>query len=528
MGLFGNKARPNITGEMKLSDIVPNYDFRMASIVDIGKCLYRGYLPDSALGFQDFGYLRGFHDYQVYTKRQTKKKRRKTLQVPKFTTEYLAKLIYTEKVTVNLTSESQVEIAKNLQSFIDDVVEENDYWTNTQGLTETMFNMGGKVEKPTIKDGKIFIEFITADKFYPLEWDNKVIYSGLFVNTFMKNGYYYTKLSWYERKKNDEGIYYRVMKDLYKSNDKLKVGDKVPYNSVFEDPMTMNLTGFTSIPFTYTKTRIKNNQVLQSPLGLPLWFNAIDVIADIDLIFDTKFREVRYGGRQKVVPAYAMKQKIKADGKGGKEFDVVYDPDDETISSFNLDPNEKTGVQDLTSPIRIEFIELLNQSLDIFAIETGFSTGTFVFNGVSMKTATEVITEKESTFQTKVNQERALGEGHKNLFLSCLEYAIAFELDERVKTIPSDLEIKIEFDDSIILDNKIKREEARLEVQQGLRSDWNYLTDPIAGRGLSEEEALEEQLKIENKKTQALQEAFGFGETDDDPEEEEEPEVDNE
>jgi len=510
MGIFGNKVIA--TTELRLEDIIPNYDKRMATIINIGKHLYRGYLPDSAIAFGDFSYLKGMHDYKVYTKlKNGTVKRRKTMQVPKFTTEYLTKLIYTEKVNSILESESEPKVAEELNEYLQEVLNDNDYWNNTASLTETMFNLGGKVEYPTIKNSKIKLEFVTAERFFPTDWDNKYVYSGVFVSYFNENGYYYTKLMWINKKGND----YEFKKELYKSKDKIKLGQKVSYSSKFEDKETFTLKNFTSIPFTYTKPRIKNNQVLNSPLGIPLWFNSLDIIADIDLIFDTKFREVRYGGRTKVVPSYTMRNKIFKNKDGNNEYTNIFDPDDPTFTALNFDPNSKQGIVDLTSPIREEsFIKLLNNSLDMVGVMLGFNTGTFVFDGKSMKTATEIITEKQSTYQTKVNQERALEKGHINLFKSILELTLATGIDNRVTRIPDDLVINIQFDDSIIVDKEKELSDMQSDVNENRVPSWRLVAKRYK---ISEEEAKEWVAEAEAQDDMAG--ILGIDSIEDEPEE---------
>lgn len=507
MGLFSKSVAP--LNKQKLKDIIPMYNEKQNAIIEIGKCLYQGYLPDSALTFGEYAYLRGFHDYLLYTRnKRGKKARRKTLQVPKFITQYLNKLIYTENVSMNLSSDNNPQLATQLNEYLTEVLEDNDYWTNTADLAETMWNLGGKIEYPTVKDNKISIEFVTANRFYPTSWNNKHIYEGTFVEKFKKKGYYYTKLTWIEYKGNT----YRIKRELYKSKDGINLGDKESYKSMFKDPEVMYLHNFDSVPFSYCKPRIKNNQVLQTPLGLPVWFNSIDTIADIDLIFDTKFREVRYGGRQKVVPSYSLKQRVKKTTSGGVEYETIYDPDDPTITAFNLDPNEKQSVVDLTSPIRdMSFINLLNQSFDIVGVQTGFSNGTFVFNGTSMKTATEVITERTSTYQTKVFHEHNLKEAHKNLFLSILEMTIAFELDDRVKTIPDDLKINIEFDDSVIIDKEKILEDMRADAMDEIIPVEDYVEKKYK---LSPEKAIEKTRLAKKRNDDSALEAILNGDTD--------------
>ena len=470
MGLFRRMTLP--ASSLKISEIIPKYDIKMHRVMEIGKALYQGYLPNKLL-VEDFAYLQGFHDYKVYTSgnRLGLKKRRKTLQIPKFTTEYLAKLIYTEKVVMNTISENET-VRNNIHEYLLEVLKDNDYWTNTSGLSEVMFNIGGAVEKPTIKNNVIKIEFIDGTQFDATEYDASGINSGVFTSVFVKDGYYFTKLTKYTVKDNS----YIIEKELYKAKSPDMIGDKVKYEDYFDDVRIFTLNNFKSIPFTYKKPRIKNNQVIDSPYGIPIWFNAIDTVGDIDLIFDRKNTEVKWGGRTKVVPAYALKKHIDPTTKEATNF---ADPDDPTILGLDLDPeNTSTKPVDLTSDIRQEpFIQLLNQGLDLYGFQTGFSPGTFTSDGKSIQTATQVITEKMATNQTKVNQEQGLLEQHKNLFMSIVELAHAFKLDSRVSIIPDDLDFDVIFDDSVIIDKEKKLTDMKQDANDGYLPKYMYVME---------------------------------------------------
>jgi A118 family predicted phage portal protein len=440
----------------------------MHTIVMIGLSLYRGYLKDGVLG-SEFSYLKGYHDYQVDLRKGTQRRRRKSMNVQEMSTHFLAKMIYTEKVKAVVTSKKE-ETAQKIQEYLDDVLETNNYWNNTREATEVMFNTGGKVEKPIIKNGNIVIDFVTANKFYASEWDNKRVLSGQFEYTFKKNGYHYTKLTKYENK----GDYYKITKRLFRSKTEMYIGDEINYNDVFSDDAVVTMQLEKSIPFTYTKPATTNNQVIGSPLGLPIWWNALDITADIDMIFDKKHEEVKYGGKKTAVPQFMMNTSIDSDGNKRS----WYDDNDPTIIGLDVDPTELKGlsVNDLTTEIRhMTFIELMNHALDLYAVKIGLQAGTFRYDGKSIQTATQVISERSETFRTKKLHERNLEMGHVNLFRSIIDLANALDLDERVQSIPDDLKIEVQFDDSIIVDDDKTLEDMKADVDSGIVPPYKYL-----------------------------------------------------
>jgi A118 family predicted phage portal protein len=455
MGIFTR----TVTGKIKLEDVINNYDATMINIVNIGKSLYQGYLPDDLLKQGQYSHLAGFHDYKVYTElNDGKKKRRKTLRLPKIISKQLNKYIYTENVKIYAESETNKEAAANISEFINGIIEKENYWEKSKELSETMYSMGGKVEKPRVENGEIKIDYLTADNFHPLAYNNKQVYSGVFWNKKKQDGYFYTKLIWVKKVENG----FNISKELYKSKDGIYLGNKVPYETLYDDVETYTLENFSSIPFTYCKTAQANDVVLNSPMGVPIWLAGIDTIGYSDLTFDQMYREIKFGGLTRTVPQYATKKQVKINNDGSKTYTSVYDPNDETFIKLNYDPNnEKQKFEDVTPQLRYEsFIAIINNALDIFAFQTGFSVGSFRFDGKSVKTATEVLSEKEDTYKTVVEQEKNLANAHANLFMSCVELANAFELDERVKIIPDDLVIKTDFDDSIIVDDETEAKKA--------------------------------------------------------------------
>ena len=498
MALFGK----TVYGKQKLSDVIDGYDATMMNVMHIGKALYQGYLPDNLL-MQDgssFSHLRGFHDYKIYTeKKDGTIKRRKTLRMPKIVTQYMNKLIYTENVRITAESEKDKTAGQNINDFIQEIIENENYFQKSSELSETMFNLGGKVERPRVEDNKIKIDYILGEYFHPTAANNKQVHSGVLWSKVKKNGFTYTKLI--RIMKDKDG--YEISKELYKSKDGTSLGNKVPYNSMYSDVEKYRLDGFKSVPFTYVKPNQTNDVVLNSPMGVPIWLPAIDTLEYIDLTFDQAHREMRYGGRTKVVPSYATRKHLLENGDKTKSWTSIFDPDDETVIKLNTDPDKDnhTKFEDVTSPIRdVSMINMINLGLDTLAFQTGFSVGTFRFDGKSMKTATEVLSEKEDTYKTIVAQEKNIADGHRNLFMSCIELANAMGLDSRVSIIPDDLEIITHFDDSIIVDDEKEAEKALTLSSRGDVPRWMGVMKSL---GVSKEEAIElvKEARIEDEQS---------------------------
>jgi len=134
-------------------------------------------------------------------------------------------------------------------------------------------------------------------------------------------------------------------------------------------------------------------------------------------------------------------------GKAEKYFD----PSDEVFQAFDTEDKENLKITDNTVELRIEEIRRAIQTLlDILAVQIGLSVGTFSFDGVSMKTATEVISENSKTFKTKQNIENAIGSAIVAMMESIAGLIVYTGGAVGTET------IGIEWDDSVIEDRNSK------------------------------------------------------------------------
>src|SRR5690625_6305264 len=93
-----------------------------------------------------------------------------------------------------------------------------------------------------------------------------------------------------------------------------------------------------------------------------------------------------------------------------------------------------------------EHISAINALLNLYAMQTGFSSGTFTFDGQSMKTATEVISEQSKTFKSKKSHEIIIESALQELIHTIIELADLYGIHNATK----DYEIKVSLDDSIV------------------------------------------------------------------------------
>lgn len=382
----------------------------------------------------------------------TQTRKRKSLNMAKVSAEELSKLIFTEKVEININD-------KTFSDNISETLDNNRFYKEFQQKLEVMFALGGIVPKVFPKkqyDGtyKLLITYVTPDCFIPLSHENGDITEAAFLNVTKKNDKIYCLFEvhrWKEYANENKGTSFRK----YVVNNVLFEGDKnsqdikqVPLNTLYPELKEVTeIENLTESLFRYFKPNIANNKEINSPMGISIFANSIDTLHLIDIAFDSFMREFRLGRRRILVPAESVRTVLNQ--KTG-ELERYFDADDEVYQAFRSSDPDKAKIQDNTVELRVdEHINAINALLDLYAMQVGFSAGTFTFDGKGgIKTATEVISEQSKTFRTKQSHENLIEENLIKFIKTLGEVAKLYNLFDT----PEKLEIGLQWDDSIIQD----------------------------------------------------------------------------
>ncbi|MCC2250071.1 phage portal protein [Virgibacillus sp. AGTR] len=477
-----------IKGIKKLSDTKDVYmNEEMYNAIEKWNCLYKGYFEE-------------IHKVFYHTIDGKKTRTMHSLNMPKVISEEMASLVYNEKCEISISDES-------LSDFIKEVFKNNKFDKNFQDYLEYNFALGGMVIKPYVKDNQIKLSFVTADCFIPLSWDNKGVYEGVFINQFVKNNKYYTHLEWHTW----EADTLIIQNTLHVSDTKGELG--VDITGRFDDffPGVAIKAVFPikkekkANSFVYFKPNIANNIDTQSPLGISLFANAVDTLKTIDTQFDSFNREFRLGKKRIIVPAQMVKTTVDPNTQ---EIHRYFDPEDETYEAFKFGDPEESPVKDIKVELRVdEHISAINANLNYLAMQTGFSAGTFTFDGQSMKTATEVVSEQSKTFKSKKSHETIIEAGIHELIESIVQIAEQY----KIYTAPENIEVTVAFDDSVAEDKNAEIAKQIQMINNKLNSRKRAIMK-IHGLGETEAEELLAEINEENKTATAEEmDFFGTG-----------------
>lgn len=429
------------------------------------------------------GYNKEWHDMTIHTIGGEKKDRMKSLGMGKVIAAEMATIVFNERCEIGVSD-------KSLQAYLDEVLKENSFSVNFQRYLEYQFAIGGMVVKPYYDDDEIKLSYVTADSFVPISWTNSGISEGVFIHTINKGKYKYTHLEWHLF---EEDVYV-IKNELFRTEVKSKeIGVKVSLDLLFEgleeEVPVLNV----SRPwFVYFHPNTANNFDMQSPLGVSIFANATDTMRTLDTAYDSFFREFKLGKRRIIVPATAVNTVVDSSGKMHRYFDA----NDEVYQAMDLGGMDDGKIVDNTVEIRAEeHIGSINALLNILAMQTGFSSGSFSFDGSGgVKTATEVVSENSKTFRTKQSHEVIVEEGLSALVDIIVEMSEIYGLF----SVSKEYETSVTFDDSIAEDKTAETDRETNLVNNKLQSRKKAIAK-IHGITEKEAEELMKEIDEENK-----------------------------
>lgn len=436
------------------------------------------------------GNVNDFHYYTLRVNGKEEQCERKTMNMPKKLCEDITKLLWTEKTRIEL---SNINSTKRLWEILDS--KENSFTVNFPIFIEKVLALGtGVLIEYKNENNKTIIDYVLGDVVIPYKYTNGYI-SGLitisrFIEEAKKKKIYYTHITYHEY---ESGIYRRY-NELYKSNIETELGKEINFKNKFPNIKELEEVE-TSVPrFQVIKPNVANNFDTDSPMGISILANSIDRFKSIDTKYDSFCSEFELGRKRILVDQSAMKGQVLVDENGNQRFIQYFDAEDKAYVAIN--GMEGQPVKEIDFSLRTaEHIDSINAELNWLSSNAGLGSNFYKFDGVSTKTATEVISENSDAFRTKEHYEIVINDAVYDLVNAICEM-------EGIKT----KKTTIVSDDSIIEDKNTEQLRAQQEVAQGLRSKKSYLMDI---KGMSEQEAEEELQKIQDEKM-SNQEAFGM------------------
>lgn len=411
-----------------------------------------------------------------------------TLNVTKLASKRLASIIFNEQCEISLEN-------PELDKFVKQVVNENHFNLQFEQHLETAVALGGLAARPYVDDqNNIRIAWANADQFYPLHTNTDNVSECVFASRSTrienKQTAYYTLLEFHQWNGPEK---YVITNELYRSTQRQVVGEKVPLETLYPTLQEqVEFDGIIKKPlFAYFRTPGANNQDLDSPLGMGIVDNSRNIIDAINRTHDAFVHEIKMGKRRIAVPAEMLRPGSAFGNSDGSEAHPrMFDTDMDVYEQFY--GNEDMKITDLTSDIRSDqFKSSIDYFLREFEEQTGFSAGTFSFDGQGVKTATEVVSENSTTYQTRSSYLTQVELFLNQLVTAILEVANTPEFfsDGQKRcgfNAEDDLKLSVHFDDGVFIDKDKQRSDELALVSANVMPKKEYL---IRNFGLSEQEA---------------------------------------
>ncbi|HEL1011417.1 TPA: phage portal protein [Streptococcus equi subsp. ruminatorum] len=389
-----------------------------------------------------------FNDVEyLNTDGELKKRKLNHLPIARTAAKKIASLVFNEQAEIKVTD-------KVADEFINSTLKNDRFNKNFERYLESCLALGGMAMRPYVDNDKIRVAFIQAPVFLPLQYNTQDVSSAaIVIKTVKKVGdktFYYTLIEIHEWKNQND---YVITNELYKTDNSSEVGRRVPLEELYGDLKDkVNVTEVTRPLFTYLKPPGMNNKDINSPLGLSIFDNAKTTIDFINTTYDEFRWEVKMGQRRVAVPESLTALNVRTvDG------DVVPSPRFESDQNVYIRMGgrdlDSSAIQDLTTPIRADdYIKAINEGLALFEMQLGVSAGLFSFDGKSVKTATEIVSENSDTYQMRNSIVALVEQSLKELVISIFELAAGTGLYKG--SIPGMDDISINLDDGVFTDRK--------------------------------------------------------------------------
>lgn len=398
------------------------------------------------------GDVENFHTYKVYNGMTTTKQKRYRLNMAKKVCEDWANLLLNEKVSIN---------AGDYEKRLNDILQANNFKVRANQLVEIAFALGtGALVEYRGADGNPVIDYIRADMIYPLSWDNGDVTECAFGSNRVVDGKEVIYLQIHRKGRinpEDEESANREAPDLYYIENKYIDAESGKELDTPDSVFPLIDTGYDRPLFQIITPNICNNIDLDSPLGISVYANSISQLKGCDLVYDSYMNEYVLGRKRILVPLSQAKRQMQEDGVSTP----VFDPND---TVYYMLPDDRGNTQSLTEvdmTIRAADHELgIQRCLDILSLKAGMGSGRYKFESGGVKTATEVISDKSDLYQNRQKNAIII-----EAALISMAQAVAFLDSGRV-----DLDVTINFDDSIIEDTNTTIDRNIKLVQAGLRS----------------------------------------------------------
>lgn len=338
---------------------------------------------------------------------------------------------------------------------------------------ETACALGGCAFKPYVQDGRIVVDVVQEDCFFPTTFDASGRMTGaIFTEQIKRRNAIYTRLEHHEFKDGAETIQNRA----FVSSTSTQLGREISLTAVPEwadIAPEAKIDNITQPLFAYFKVPTANRVDRHSPLGASVYALAVDTIRDADVQYGSLLWEYKGGELAIDVDAMAIRQDadgaLRMEERDRRLYRHLVNGSPNMWNTFAPALRDTSYLQGLDAILRrIEF-------------QCGLAYGTISNPQSVEKTAEEVRASKQRSYATVRLIQKALQDSIESLFYTMDVYATLYSLAPA-----GSYELAFDWDDSIVNDPTERKAQFWQYVEAGRFPFDRYL---VEFEGYSEEEA---------------------------------------
>ncbi len=404
------------------------------------------------------GNVKNFHNFKVFNGQKHVECRRYTMGMGKKVAEDWANLLLNEKVKITLEGNKE-------QAFFDDVCKANNFLVKGNEMQEMKAGLGTAAyvaravgvsvdgNGAVRGDGKIKLDYVTAPNIFPLSWENGIVEECAFSSAYTKKGQKYAYIQIHRR--NDAGLYV-IENIIYEDHNGGLSEAELAEVPGFENVPPLVETGSNKPLFVIDRLNIANNVDNTYPMGIPAFANAIDQLKGVDIAYDSYVNEFVMGKKRIMAQLAATK-----DLDGNPAFDV----NDLVFYVLPEDVGDGSVITPIDMALRTaEHNAGLQDMLNALSSKCGFGENHYRFDNGAISTATQVISENSSMFRTVKKHEIVL----ESVLIDLCRIILRLGNSVMGMGLNEDVEISIDFDDSIIEDKAQEESRVYMMLSAGL------------------------------------------------------------
>ena len=429
----------------------------------------------------------------------SKKRDKYFLNPQKLIAKKFASLMFNENTEFLDADKKAPEEVSKLQ----EIYTNNGFWQELEKQMLDVFGIGHKAITVEYDTTGVCFNSYDASNIFPITIINGQIIECVFMSTRIINGKTYTIFNVHLQKKGGQLVVNGKTPPLLRPTEQGYIIRNYAFdkNNKQVDLTTLGFSEMVKeyempckmfVNFKPFNRNIDDLKCVNNAIGIPIYYDSLGTIKSIDETFDQMYLDIITSRR-----IITMSNQLIPKNEDGRPVIPTYA---ENILLISSDTEQMAGegsnkINEFAPIPKCEtYMKQIQESLNRLSVECGLGTEEFLYGKSGIATATQIISQNQEKFVSIKKHESTMSKEFINLNRAILATLNIFEQYDFNLLNP----IGFKFQDSVIIDDETRRQNALAEVQSGVMSKERYLTEfsGLEGEELTNELA---RIKEENK-----------------------------